>query len=118
MTITELRQPLSVRLRGAVHHQEAYAFPVFKAVFKEFGLPKAIRTDNGVPFASPNALFGLSKVSVTRSMPSSSKLVDGDVPWLLSPRRAKPSCTELFRLGKFVSVDDRQRSSGTNPGNF
>jgi putative transposase len=29
---------------------------VFEAVFKEFGLPKAIRTDNGVPFASPNAL--------------------------------------------------------------
>ena len=27
-------------------------------------LPKAIRTDNGVPFASPNSLFGLSKLSV------------------------------------------------------
>jgi ABC-type protease/lipase transport system fused ATPase/permease subunit len=26
----------------------------FEAVFKQFGLPKAIRTDNGVPFASPN----------------------------------------------------------------
>jgi putative transposase len=37
---------------------------VFEAAFKEFGLPKAIRTDNGVPFASPNALFGLSKLSV------------------------------------------------------
>ena len=44
--------------------KEAYAFPVFEAVFKQFGLPKAIRTDNGVPFASPNALFGLSKLSV------------------------------------------------------
>src|SRR5262249_50064668 len=32
--------------------------------FKEFGLPKAIRTDNGVPFASPNALFNLSRLSV------------------------------------------------------
>jgi putative transposase len=44
--------------------KEAFAFPVFEAVFKEFGLPKAVRTDNGVPFASPNALFGLSKLSV------------------------------------------------------
>ena len=44
--------------------QEAYAFTVFERVFKEFGLPKAIRTDNGVPFASPHALFGLSKLSV------------------------------------------------------
>src|SRR5712692_2370236 len=34
--------------------KEAYAFQVFEAAFKEFGLPKAIRTDNGVPFASPN----------------------------------------------------------------
>jgi len=25
---------------------------VFEAVFKQFGMPKAIRTDNGVPFAS------------------------------------------------------------------
>ena len=44
--------------------KEAYAFTVFETVFKAFGLPKAIRTDNGVPFASPNALYGLSKLSV------------------------------------------------------
>lgn len=44
--------------------KETYAFTVFERVFKEFGLPKAIRTDNGVPFASPHALFGLSKLSV------------------------------------------------------
>src|ERR1700716_1621487 len=44
--------------------KETYAFSVFESAFKEFGLPQAIRTDNGVPFASPNALFGLSKVSV------------------------------------------------------
>ena len=25
---------------------------MFEAVFKQFGMPKAIRTDNGVPFAS------------------------------------------------------------------
>ena len=44
--------------------KEAYAFPVFESVFEEFGLPRAIRTDNGVPFASPNSLFNLSKLSV------------------------------------------------------
>jgi putative transposase len=44
--------------------REKYAFVVFERVFKEFGLPKAIRTDNGVPFASPHSLFGLSKLSV------------------------------------------------------
>lgn len=44
--------------------KEVYAFRVFERAFKDFGLPKAIRTDNGVPFASPNSLFNLSKLSV------------------------------------------------------
>jgi len=36
----------------------------FDRLFRERGLPLAIRSDNGVPFASPNALFNLSKLSV------------------------------------------------------
>ena len=44
--------------------KERYAFTVFERAFKDFGLPMAIRTDNGVPFASPHSLFGLSKLSV------------------------------------------------------
>jgi transposase InsO family protein len=36
----------------------------FEQLFAERGLPLAIRSDNGVPFASPNALFNLSKLSV------------------------------------------------------
>src|SRR5262249_51505044 len=43
---------------------EKFAFTVFERTFKEFGLPNAIRTDNGVPFASGHALYGLSKLSV------------------------------------------------------
>ena len=43
---------------------ENFAFVVFERTFKDFGLPRAIRTDNGVPFACPRALFGLSKLSV------------------------------------------------------
>ena len=35
----------------------------FESTFARFGLPKAIRTDNGAPFASPG-LFSLSKLSV------------------------------------------------------
>jgi putative transposase len=41
-----------------------YAFTVFERAFKDFGLPRAIRTDNGAPFASTSAFFGLSKLSV------------------------------------------------------
>ena len=40
------------------------AFTVFERAFKDFGLPKSIRTDNGTPFASASAIFGLTKLSV------------------------------------------------------
>src|SRR5262249_47639045 len=40
------------------------AFTAFERIFKDFGLPVAIRTDNGVPFASATSLFNLSKLSV------------------------------------------------------
>jgi transposase InsO family protein len=43
---------------------EKPAFTAFERLFKERGLPRAIRSDNGVPFASPNGLFNLSKLSV------------------------------------------------------
>ena len=44
--------------------REDLAFTAFQQLFAERGLPSAIRSDNGVPFASPNALFNLSKLSV------------------------------------------------------
>ena len=44
--------------------KEQYAFTVFERAFKDFGLPRAIRSDNGHPFASTSAFFGLSKLSV------------------------------------------------------
>ena len=37
---------------------------MFERAFKEFGLPAVIRTDNGVPFAGPTALYRLSKLAV------------------------------------------------------
>jgi hypothetical protein len=40
------------------------AIAAFDRLFRERGLPNAIRTDNGVPFASPNSLYGLSRLSV------------------------------------------------------
>lgn len=44
--------------------REDTAITAFQQLFLERGLPFAIRSDNGVPFASPNALFNLSKLSV------------------------------------------------------
>ena len=64
LTLTDFASRYLLRCEALSTTQERYAFTVFDQVFKEFGLPAAIRTDNGVPFASPNALFGLSRLSV------------------------------------------------------
>lgn len=44
--------------------RESSAISAFEQLFRERGLPYAMRSDNGVPFASPNGLFNLSKLSV------------------------------------------------------
>jgi transposase InsO family protein len=35
----------------------------FQKIFKRYGIPEVIRSDNGVPFASAHGLFGLSQLS-------------------------------------------------------
>lgn len=37
---------------------------LFEATFREYGLPEAIRTDNGPPFAVPGSCWGLSRLAV------------------------------------------------------
>jgi len=64
LTITDYRSRFLLACEGLESTRESGAFPVFERVFKDFGLPIAIRTDNGVPFASAHALFGLSKLAV------------------------------------------------------
>lgn len=64
LTMTDFASRYLLRCEALSTTKEKYAFTVFERAFREFGLPKAIRTDNGVPFASPNGLFGLSKLSV------------------------------------------------------
>jgi putative transposase len=64
LTISDSASRYIIACEALSTTKEAYAFSVFESAFKEFGLPRAIRTDNGVPFASPNALYGLSRLSV------------------------------------------------------
>src|SRR5436853_1496403 len=64
LTIADFASRYLIACEALSTTKEAYAFSVFESAFKEFGLPRAIRTDNGVPFASPNALFNLSRLSV------------------------------------------------------
>ena len=44
--------------------REAPVIEAFQRLFRDRGLPVAIRSDNGLPFASPNGLYNLSRLSV------------------------------------------------------
>jgi hypothetical protein len=56
--------PLPSLCEALESNRQELAFPAFERLFHERGLPRAIRSDNGVPFASPHGLFQLSKLSV------------------------------------------------------
>ena len=64
LTITDFASRYLICCDALATTKEVYAFTVFERAFKDFGLPQAIRTDNGHPFASVTSFFGLSKLSV------------------------------------------------------
>jgi len=64
LTVTDHASRYLLLCEALESTREALAFTAFERLFQERGLPGAIRSDNGVPFASPNALFNLSKLSV------------------------------------------------------
>jgi transposase InsO family protein len=64
LTVTDYASRYLLLCEAMESNQEQPAFLAFERLFRERGLPHAIRSDNGVPFASPNGLFNLSKLSV------------------------------------------------------
>lgn len=64
LTISDYRSRYLLACEGLESTKSNFAFSVLEGAFKDFGLPRAIRTDNGAPFAAPCALFGLSKLAV------------------------------------------------------
>ena len=63
LTISDGFSRYVLRCEGLRHPRHDPTREVFEQAFREFGLPDAIRTDNGAPFAS-TTLGGLSKLSV------------------------------------------------------
>lgn len=62
LTITDGFSRYLLGCHGLLTTSVSDAKPVFTRIFKEYGLPKRIRTDNGVPFAT-NTLARLSRLS-------------------------------------------------------
>jgi transposase InsO family protein len=63
LTVQDMYSRLLLDCRGRYNVRTDGVIPVFTRLFREFGLPERIRTDNGTPFAS-NALGRLSRLSV------------------------------------------------------
>jgi transposase InsO family protein len=64
LTVTDHASRYLLMCEALDSTREDPAITAFEQLFRERGLPAGIRSDNGVPFASPNALFNLSKLSV------------------------------------------------------
>jgi putative transposase len=63
LTASDAFSRFLLRCQAVERPTTEYVWPAFEATFKEFGVPSAIRTDNGPPFAS-RALGGLTRLSV------------------------------------------------------
>lgn len=63
LTVTDAHSRFLLGCTALLSVREEGAMAAFTQLFRAYGLPDAIRTDNGVPFAT-NALCGLSALSV------------------------------------------------------
>jgi putative transposase len=64
LTVTDYTSHYLICCEGLESAREAQAFTVFEKLFREYGLPGSISSENGVPFACANALYGLNSLSV------------------------------------------------------
>jgi len=64
LTVTDHASRYLLMCEALESTREETAITAFEQLFQERGLPLAIRSDNGVPFASPNGLYNLSRLAV------------------------------------------------------
>jgi transposase InsO family protein len=64
LTVTDHASRFLLLCEALESNRQELAFRAFERLFKERGLPHPIRSDNGVPFASPHGRFQLSRLSV------------------------------------------------------
>jgi putative transposase len=63
LTVADAYSRFLLSCSARLSTKQVEARPIFERLFQDYGLPDAIRTDNGPPFATP-AFCGLSKLSV------------------------------------------------------
>ncbi len=105
-------EPLTVRdefsryvleVRAVANAQSQTVRECFEKLFGRHGLPGAIRSDNGVPFASPNGILGLSRLSAW---------------WLvlgIDLERGRPGCPQDNGGHERLHLDVERELSGERP---
>jgi len=63
LTITDAHSRYLLKCQAVEKTDTTRVQAIFEAAFREYGLPQAIRTDNGAPFAT-SAIAGLSRLAV------------------------------------------------------
>lgn len=63
LTVLDLHSRYLLACKGYLDTKTKGAWSTLKALFREFGLPKGVRSDNGTPFAS-TGLHGLCRLNV------------------------------------------------------
>lgn len=63
LTLQDVHTRYALRIQAVPRPDGRHVWPLFEAAFREYGLPEAMRSDNGPPFASA-ALGGLSRLAV------------------------------------------------------
>ena len=64
LTVRDEFSRMLLEMRAVRSGSNVVVRPCFERLFETHGLPGAIRSDNGPPFASSNAILGLSRLSV------------------------------------------------------
>lgn len=96
------RKVLCVRLMTGKKSEDVR--PVMTELFRKYGLPKAIHSDNGTPFAATNGILGLTKLSA----------------WWISlgilPERSLPGCPGQNGSLERMHADIAREVEGKIPG--
>jgi transposase InsO family protein len=114
LTITDAFSRYLLRCEGLSRTGEPDVRPQFDSAFREFGLPEAIRTDNGAPFAT-TAPAGLSKLASPRRTAGTSASTGRCSRRRPRPRRPpwRPNSGPSTTSASSTTTSDPTRRSGS-----
>ena len=111
LTVTDQASRMILLCEALESTREVPVVEAFVRLFKQRGLPAAIRSDNGLPFASPNGLYNLSRLSVFWlrlgiDIERIDKLADGSLKATLKDGRVLEADCVFYATGRRPMLDN------------